>query len=314
MALPTYAYFGGQIVPYAEAKVGVLNHALNYGTAAFGGLRAYWNAEQEQLYLFRPLDHYTRFLQSARLLRMEFEYTPESLTRITIELLQKEAYRHNVYIRPLAYKDDEIIGVKLHGLHDALSIVAIPMDLYVSNDTNASLGFSSWRRVDDNMIPARGKISGAYANSAFIKTDAIQAGFDEALVLNVDGHVSEGSAMNVFIVRHGTVITPPVTDNILEGVTRRTVMELCRQELNIPVVERSIDRTEVYLADELFLTGTAAQITAATQVDHRPIGSGVMGPIATRLRETFAEVVHGRHPRYRHWITPVYALVHQSAD
>ena len=306
MTLPTYAYFGGQIVPYAEAKVGVLTHALNYGTAAFGGLRAYWNAEQEQLYLFRPLDHYTRFLQSGRLLRMEFDHTPESLTQITVELLRKEGYHHNTYIRPLAYKADEIIGVKLHGLQDALSIVAIPMELYVSNDTNASLGFSSWRRIDDNMIPARGKISGAYANSAFIKTDAIQAGFDEALVLTQDGHVSEGSAMNVFIVRHGTVITPPVTDNILEGVTRRTVMELCRQELNIPVVERPIDRTEVYLADELFLTGTAAQITAATSVDHRPVGCGVMGPVTARLRETFEQIVHGSHPRYHHWITPVY--------
>jgi branched-chain amino acid aminotransferase len=245
-------------------------------------------------------------MNSAKLLLMEFDHTPQSLTQITIDLLKQEAYRCNVYVRPLAYKADEIIGVKLHGLRNELSIVSIPFELYVTNDTNAHVTFSSWRRVDDNMIPARGKISGAYANSAFVKTDALLSGFDEALVLTLDGHVSEGSAMNIFMVRGGVVITPPVTENILEGITRRTVVELLREEMGIPVVERSIDRTEVYLCEEFFITGTAAQVTAVTKVDHRPIGAGVMGPIATRLREVFAEVVYGRHPKYRHWNTPVY--------
>jgi len=309
MDLPKYAYFQGKLTPYADAKVGLLTHALNYGTAAFGGLRAYWNADDEQLYLFRPLDHYRRFLNSAKLLLMEFEVTPEDLTRWTIELLRAEGLRCNCYVRPLAFKSDEIIGVKLHGLHAEISIVAIPFERYITNDTACHATFSSWRRVDDNMIPARGKISGAYANSAFIKTDAVRAGFDEALVLTQDGHLSEGSAMNVFMVRDGVVITPPVTENILEGITRRSVIELLRSELGAGVVERSIDRTEVYLCDELFMTGTAAQVTAVTKVDHRPIGSGEMGPITTRLRQAFEQAAYGRSARYHGWNMAVYPEV-----
>jgi branched-chain amino acid aminotransferase len=305
MEIPRYAYFRGEIVPYADAKVGVLTHALNYGTAVFGGLRGYWNAEEAQLFLFRPHDHFRRFLDSARLLLMEFDESPETLTSKTIALLKMDDYRQDVYVRPLAYKSDEIIGVKLHNLTAELSIVAIPFQKYVSNDTNAHITVSSWRRVDDNVIPARGKISGAYANSAFIKTDAALSGFDEALVLNQDGHISEGSAMNVFMLRNGTVITPPVTDNILEGITRRTVIELMRSELGLPVIERPIDRTEVYLCDEFLMTGTAAQITAVTRVDHRPIGMGEMGPVASALRRLFDQVVRGQHPKYRHWNTPV---------
>jgi branched-chain amino acid aminotransferase len=307
VTLPKNAYFKGKIVPYAEAKVGVLTHGLNYGTAVFGGIRAYWNQEEEQLFAFRPLEHYQRFLNSAKLMCMELGQTAEHLAQITTELLRTDGYRCDVYVRPLAYKADEMIGVKLHDLHDEFSIVAVPFERYVSNDTNAHVTFSSWRRVDDNMIPARGKISGAYANSALIKTDAVRAGFDEALVLNQDGHVSEGSAMNIFLVRAGTVITPPVTDNILEGITRRSVAELLTAELGLPVIERPIDRTEVYLSDEFFMTGTAAQVTAVTRVDHRPIGQGKMGPVAARLRELFAEVVRGRVPKYRRWNHPIYA-------
>lgn len=306
MALPNYAYFKGSIVPYGEAKVGVLNHALNYGTAVFGGIRAYWNGDSEQLYLFRPKDHYKRFLNSAKLLCMEFDNTPESLVEVTINLLKVEGLRCNAYVRPLAYKADEIIGVKLHDLQDEIAIVSLPFERYVSNDTNAHVTFSSWRRVDDNVIPARGKISGAYVNSAFIKTDALRSGFDEALVLNEDGHVSEGSAENIFMLRDGVLITPPVTDNILEGITRRTAMELASSELGLTVVERQIDRTEVYICDEFFMTGTAAQITAVTRVDHRPIGSGQMGPVTTQLRGVFEDVVYGRNPEYRHWNVPVY--------
>ena len=191
--------------------------------------------------------------------------------------------KQNVYIRPLAYKADEGIGVRLHDLKEDLTIFALPFGHYGKNEASCHVTISSWRRVDDNTIPARGKISGAYASSALIKTDAARAGFDEALVLTQDGHLAEGSAMNIFMVRDGVLVTPPITDNILEGITRRSVMELARNELGLAVVERPIDRSEIYICDEFFLTGTAAQITVVTKVDHRPVGKGSMGPVANSL-------------------------------
>ena len=306
MTLPQYAYFKGEIVPYAEAKVGVLTHALNYGTAAFGGIRGNWNEDEEQLFLFRPLDNYERLLNSGKLLCSENTYTTEGLRNVTLELLRKEGLKEDCYIRPLLYKADEIIGVKLHDLTDEISIVVVPFGKYVQSDTGAHVTFSSWRRVDDNVIPARGKISGAYVNTAFVKTDAVRAGFDEALVLNSDGHLAEGSAENVFMLRDGKLVTPPVTDNILEGITRRTVIELAQKELGLDVIERSIDRTEVYLCDELFLTGTAVKITAVTRVDFRDVGTGEMGPITRQLREIYEDIVRGRNSKYAHWIEAVY--------
>jgi branched-chain amino acid aminotransferase len=237
---------------------------------------------------------------------MELDIDHERLTKITVELLRKEGHRRDVYVRPLAYKADEMIGVRLHDLRDEITIFSLPFDRYVKNDDNAHVTFSSWRRIDDNMIPARGKISGAYVNSALAKTDASLAGFDEAIVLNQDGHISEGSAMNFFMMRNGKLITPPVTDNILEGITRRTVMRVACEELGLEVVERPIDRTEVFLANEALLTGTAAQITAITRVDHRPIGEGTMGPVAGKLREMFDDVVRGKIEKYKDWNYPVY--------
>jgi branched-chain amino acid aminotransferase len=303
--LPRHAYFRGKIVPYSEAKVGVATHALNYGTAVFGGMRGYWNDEKKKLFVFRPLDHYRRFLNSCRMMCMDMDHTPESLTDLTLELLRQDAYQQNIYIRPLAYKADEVIGVRLHNLRDELTIFALPFEQYVKNDTAAHVTISSWRRIDDNTIPARGKVSGAYASSALIKTDAARAGFDEALALTLDGHLTEGSAMNIFMLREGVLITPPVTDNILEGITRRSVMELARNELGISVVERPIDRSEIYICDEFFLTGTAAQITVVTKVDHRPIGKGVMGPVAGALRTIYDEILHGNNSKYAHWVMEV---------
>ena len=306
MALPKFAYFEGKIVPYSEAKVGVMTHALNYGTAAFGGVRAYWNDEEQQLFIFRPHDHFKRLLRSARLLCMHFDHTPESLTQVLKDLLRAEDAHEDMYIRPLIYKADEMIGVKCHDMTDEITIFTVPFGRYVSNDTGAHVTISGWRRIDDNTIPARGKIAGAYVNSALIKTDALRAGFDEALVLTQDGHISEGSAENIFMVRDGVLITPPVYENILEGITRRTIIQLAKEELGIEVVERPIDRTEVYICDELFMTGTAAQVTAVTKVDHRPVGDGVMGPITAKLRDLYDNVVRGKVPKYRHWNEPVY--------
>lgn len=302
-----YAFFEGKLVPIEQATVSVMSHALNYGTGVFGGLRGYWNADEGQLLVFRALDHYERLIQSAGLMRIHLPYTPEDLRDITTDLLRMEGYQENVYIRPLAYKAQNGIGVRLHDIQDAFTIWAIPFGKYIQKEEGAHVCFSAWRRVDDNAIPARGKVSGSYANSALIKSDAVLAGYDEALVLNDDGHVSEASASNLFIVRKGVAITPPVTSNVLEGITRRTFMHLLREDLGVEVVEREIDRTEVYLAEEIFLCGTGVQIAAVTQVEHRPVGSGAMGPITTRLRDHFMDVVHGKLPQYRAWLSPVYA-------
>jgi branched-chain amino acid aminotransferase len=308
MTLPNYAFFKGRIVPYSEAKVGVMTHTLNYGTGVFGGLRGYWNSDEQQLFVFRPHDHYKRFLESASLLLMKFPYSIDQIVQFTIDLLKAENYHTDCYIRPIAYYGDEIIGVRLHDLNPELTILAIPFGQYVENEEGSHVTISSWRRVDDNMIPARGKIAGSYVNSAFIKTDAQRAGFDEAIVLNQDGHIAEGSAENIFLVRKGIVSTPPVTDNILEGITRRTVIMLLRDEMGVEVVERPIDRTEVYLSEEVFFCGTGVQVAAITAVDHRPVGTGKMGPITTRLRQIYFDVVKGRTPKYRELCTPVYSL------
>jgi branched-chain amino acid aminotransferase len=303
---PRFAFFGGRIVPFEQATVSVLTHSFNYGTGVFGGLRGYWNDDEDQLYVFRPLDHFERLIQSANLMRIHLPYTPEELNQILHELLRKENFRQNCYIRPLAYKSTEMIGVRLHDIDDAFTMFAMPFGSYIANEDGAHVCFSAWRRVDDNAIPARGKIVGAYANSALIKSDALLAGYDEALVLNQEGHVTEASAANIFMVRRGVVYTPPPQADVLEGIVRRALITLMRDDLGIEVVEREIDRTEIYVADELFLCGTGVQVAAITRVEHRPIGSGLMGPITEAARNLFFRVVQGRVPQYREWLSPVY--------
>jgi branched-chain amino acid aminotransferase len=306
MPLPKHAFFGGRIVPYGEAKVGVLTHALNYGTSVFGGIRGYWNGDESQMFVFRPYDHFRRFINSTRLLRMDLAYTEEDLVNGLLELLRAEDYHEDCYIRPLAFYSDEIIGVRLHNLKPLVSMAAVPFGQYMDNTGGAHVGVSSWHRVSDNVIPARGKIGGAYVNSAFAKTDAQLSGFDEAIVLNEHGHVSEASAANFFLVRDGVVITPPITEDILEGITRASVMTLLRDECGLTVLERDIDRTELYLCDEAFFTGTGVQIAAITRIDHRPVGDGQMGPVVSELNDLYFSVVRGRLPKYRHWCLPVY--------
>ena len=307
MTSPQHAFFHGRVVPYSEARVGVLTHALNYGTACFAGVRAYWNEEEEELFVFRPSDHFRRFLDSARLLGMELPDTPDSFSAALVELIRAELLREDCYARPLAFYADESVGVRLHNLKPEVSMVAFPYGRYLDNDDKLHLMISSWRRVDDNMIPARGKIAGAYVNSALAKSDAQRAGFDDAILLTQSGHVSESSAANVFLVRNGVVITPGITDDVLEGITRRTVLELAQKEMGLSVVERTVDRTEIFLADEMFLCGTGVQIGAVTRVDQRAIGAGRMGPVVTELRRLYFDVVRGRRREYRHWCAPVYS-------
>lgn len=298
-------YLNGEFVPANEARVGVMTHALSYGTGCFEGIRGYWNEAAQQTYIFRTREHFERMHRSARILNMTLPHSAEELAEICVELVRRNGLRENCYIRPFAYKADEIIGVKLHGLQDAFTMYAVPMGEYVST-AGLRCGVSSWRRVDDNMIPARAKISGAYVNSAFAKTEALQNGFDEAIMLTSEGHVSEGSAENLFMLVNNELVTPPPSENILLGITRDTVMELARRELERAVRERAIDRTELYCADEIFLTGTGAQIAPVVEVDHRLVGTGQIGPVASELKRLYDDVVRGRRPEYMHWLTPVF--------
>jgi branched-chain amino acid aminotransferase len=299
--LTKHAFFEGKIVPMSEAKINIATHGFLYGTAVFSGMRAYWNEEKKRLFVFRPYEHFHRLLNSARIMAMDIQYDEESLIQLTLDLLRTDDWREDIYLRPTIYKADMGIGVRLHDLRDEFSMFVMAFEKYVKNDTNAHVTISSWRRIDDSVIPARGKVAGAYANSALIKTDANRAGFDEAIVLDHNNHVSEGSAMNIFMVRDGVLVTPPVTDNILEGITRRSIIELARDELGIQVVERSIDRTELFIAEELFMTGTAAQIVSVTRIDHRPVGAGSMGPLTAKLRVMFEDIVRAKNTKYLQW-------------
>jgi len=305
--MPRFAIFKGQLVPIEEAKVSIMTHAFNYGTGCFEGIRAYWNADLEQQYVFRLKEHFERMLRSCRILRIQLPYTADQMCDMTIDLLRQEGYQEDTYIRPLAYKADELVGVRLHDLHDEFAMFAIPFGRYIEKEEGAHVCISSWQRVDDNATPARAKITGAYINSAFAKTDAVLSGYDEALVLTATGHISEGSAENFFMVRNGNLITPPVTSNILEGITRATIMELAREEMGLRTIERNIDRSEIYICEEAFLVGTGVQIAAITRIEHRPIDSGTIGPIVTRLRELYFDAVRGKLPKYERWCTPVYS-------
>ncbi len=300
-----WAFFQGGFVPLRDANVSVMTHALNYGTAVFEGVRAYWNADEGQLYALDILPHFERIIRSASVLFMAVPYTPQQMADATLELLRRDGLQEDVYIRPLIYKSSELIGVRLHNLDADLAIFAIPFGKYIDTEAGVRAQVSSWRRTDDNAIPARSKITGAYVNSALAKSEAQLNGFDEAIVLTQDGHVSEGSAENLFIVRGGMLITPPVTDNVLEGITRRRLMSVAN-DLGIAVLERSIDRTELYSADEIFLCGTGAQVSPVIEVDRRTVGDGRPGPVTTRLSRIYFDAVRGKLDAYRSWVTPVY--------
>ncbi len=307
MSDPPVCYFNDEFVPLSEAKIGVMTHGFNYGTGCFEGIRAYWNEEDGQLRIFRLEDHLRRFERSRGVLMIELSYSVEQLAQICVELLQRSQFKTDVYIRPLAYKASEGIGVRLHNLIDAFTMFAVPFGDYVEKKGGLSAGVSSWRRVDDNAAPARAKITGIYVNSALAKSEAVLNGFDEAVMLTDDGHVSEGSAENIFLVVNGKLITPPPTDNILMGITRDTMITVAQQELGIETVERSIDRSELYGADEIFLCGTGAQVLPVTSVDHRAIGTGEPGATTAQLVRTYMDIVHGKIEAYSGWLTPVYS-------
>ena len=300
-----HAFFKGAVVPMDEAKVSVTTHALHYGTAVFEGIRGNWNEEQGKMFIFRMREHYERLIRGCKILLLDIPYTADQLCDITVDLVERNGHQSDIYIRPLAYKSAEVVAnLKLQELASDFTLITVPFGNYLGTDI-LKCCTSSWRRVDDNMIPTQIKSAGIYVNSMLAKTEATLAGFDEAIILGQDGHVSEGSGENVFMVAGGKLIAPRSEDNALPGITRESIMQLAQAELGIEVVERSIDRSELYLADEMFLSGTAAHLTPVVELDRRPIGTGEPGPISTALQNLYFDVVVGRNPKYLHWCTVV---------
>ena len=297
-------YFEGAHVPMREAKVSIMTHAFMYGTATFEGIRAYWNEEQGQLFGLKLREHVERIRQSCRILLMDDIPSVDELTGLIVETVRRNGFRQDAYIRPSFYKSTRAIGVRLHDLDHELYIIAVPFGNYIDTDKGVRLMTSSWRRNADEALPARGKIVGGYVNMAFQKSEAELNGYDEAVVLTAQGHVNESSAANIYVIRDGVAITPPVNDDLLEGVTRKALMELLGNE-GIPVQERSINRSELYVADEIFVCGTGVQVSPVIEVDHRKVGSGEVGPIARLVRDRYFDAVRGRLPEYRHWLTPI---------
>lgn len=299
-----YAFFEGKIVPFSEAKVSIGTHALQYGTGAFGGIRGYLSEDKTTINIVRLKEHTARLLRSARLLRMDLPFTIDSLADTIIELTKANAPTSDTYYRPFVYKSTVSLSPKLQGLDDELAIYMLPMGDYLDTTRGQTAIVSSWTRASDNMIPSRGKFTGSYIGSAFAKDQAMAYGCDDAIMLNADGKIAEGSAANLFIAREGTLITPPVTSDILEGITRRTILQLC-EELGIPVEQRGIDRTELYIADEAFFCGTGVQVAWIEEIDGRKVGDGTQGPIAKQLYDTLFSIFRGRTDAHRDWITPV---------
>lgn len=300
-----FAYFDGEFRPIEDAKVSILTHAFNYGTALFEGVRGYYSASEGKVLIFRLREHVDRIVRNCSVMCMDIKETPADIERICCEIVKKNEFKEDVYLRPLIYKSEHSLGPKLKGIESKLCVWNIKLGDYVNIETGLDVCVSSWRRVSDNAIPARAKTTGSYVNSALARTEAEQAGFDEAVVLREDGTVSEGSAMNIFIVKDGRLITPPENSDLLVGITRNSVIELATAELGMQVVERPIARTELYIADEMFFTGTGAQVAPVRSVDRRLIGSGKPGPVSRKLQDIYFEAAQGKMPKYRRWCTPV---------
>lgn len=305
MVSETLAFFDHKIMPLKDANINIATHAFNYGTGVFEGLRGYWNSEQEELYVVQAGPHFARLLRSAKLLHIEVPYSVEELVHWTGELLRANQFRQDVYIRPLAYKADAAIKVGLSGISSAFAMFALPMGDYVPMQ-GMRAQVSSWRRIGDNMIPSRAKVTGAYVNAALSSDQAKSDGYDEAILLGDDGQVSEASSANLFMVRQGVLITTPITADILEGITRQVIFDLAAR-LGIPTEIRPVDRTELYQADELLLCGSGVQVAGIVEVDRRPIGNGHPGPVTTTLQERYFRLVRGQDKEFRHLVTPVYA-------
>ena len=299
-----YAFFQGKIVPLVDAKISVMTNGFQYGTGYFAGIRGYYSQKEKSLSIFRLDDHYKRFLGSANILGCKLPYTKEELKKITLDLVKKNKPKTNAYFRPFAYVGNTELGPNLANITLDFALYMIPLEEYMPLGKGLSLIVSAWQRISDNSIPSRGKISGGYVNSALARKEATDGGYDEAIMLNKFGRVAEGSAENLFIVRNGTLITPDLSEGILEGITRRSVLQIA-QDMEIPTVERPIERSELYIADEVFLTGTGCQVAWVEKIDKRTIGEGKIGPISSKLRERFFKVVKGEDQQYIDWCTKI---------
>ena len=299
------AYLDGEFVPIERATISIATHAFNYGTGCFEGIRGYWNPEREEIYVVKLQEHFRRLLRSARLFRMDVGRTAEDLAGIALEIVRRGQFREDVYIRPIVYKASPVIRVGLLGLQDGFCCFTAAVGAYFDIEKGLSATVSGWRRNDDNSIPARAKATGGYINAALAIADAEDAGFDEAIMLTQAGNVSEGSAANLFLVEDGALVTPGVADDILVGITRGAMMEIAAS-LGLSVVERTVDRTELYMADEMFLCGTGVQVAPITRVDGRVVGSGKLGDITRAVQDRYLAAVHGELDEFRHWLTPVY--------
>jgi len=303
--MPSYAFFKEKYIPLAEAKIGIMTHAIHYGTAVFEGIRGNWNSQKEQTFLFRMKEHYQRLLNGCQIMRMKMPYSLDDMCRITVELARKCAFKEDIYVRPLAYKSAEALGVRVHDIADDFTVFIIPWGRYIDVD-KAKCCVSAWQCPTDNSIPPQVKIMGHYAGNALAKSDAVEKGFDEAIMLNNNGYVAQGSGENIFLVMNGKLITPPTYNNILPGITRDCVMKLAKKELGKETIERPVSRGELYVADEVFLTGTAAHITPVAEIDHRLIGDGEIGEVTRKLQDIYAGLIRGENPDYMDWCTPVY--------
>ncbi|MBI4201140.1 MAG: branched-chain amino acid transaminase [Chloroflexi bacterium] len=303
--MPPVAFHKGEFVPLEQATIGVMTHAFHYGTAVFEGIRGNWNVEHERSYIFRLGEHYERLLLGCKVMRIRLPYSVQELCDITVEMVERCGYNQDIYIRPIAYKSEERVAtLNLDPLKDGFTVLAVPFGAYMDLEAAARCCTSSWRRMEDTVIPPNIKISGLYVNSILAKTEAVLAGFDEAILLNQQGYVCEGTGENIFIYRKGKLATPPLEDNVLPGITRDTVMNIAGNELGLEVEERHIRRSELYMADEIFLTGTAAHLTPVGYVDNQAIGDGAMGPITRQLQDLYFDIVRGKNPKYLHWCTP----------
>ncbi len=299
--LGAWAYFEGAVVPIGEANVSIATHTFNYGTAVFEGIRAYRQADGSSAILFAR-EHYERLLRNARLLRAAVPESAADLVEITLDLLRRNAHEGDAYIRPLVYKSAPSIRVQLSGMEDRVGIFTIPLGDYLPTG-GIRVAVSGWQRVSDNAIPARGKISGSYVNAAFAAEDAHAGGYDDAILLTGDGHVAEASAANLFVVRGNEIATPPLTDDVLAGITRAAILRIAA-DAGFDVAERRIDRSELYLADEIFLTGTGVQLAPISSVDDRPVGTGEF-PTSLDIQQRYFAAVRGSDKRYASWLTPI---------